>query len=488
MNLQSDAAPCKNHSIIESKLSKNDLEKIEDNLDIEEKISILFLMRNDADAFQEIYRLFQNHEEQKTSILKTFIDNHKDNWKEKLLEALCIIQNRQIIRELGISYKDLEVSYKPQIKRWSRNINPVAKCLYFLCEELTQERSISFLRCVKDDFDNYTEILKDTDCLELHILYWIEQKYISIQPDGKANLKKLLRHMKGFNDLIVIYVALEWYQNNQNVLDNQNISSSATSELKFTTTQSVSSSNRIEDSVKRLEKGHCVIISQMSFLGEKYETRFGTSADCKKLSETFKGFGYTVDVFRNLKKTEILRTLEDIPKMFEPDYDCLFLCILSHGYKGGVISSDEREVSLEEIEQTICCKKLKDVIKIVIIQACQGTATGQAIEALTTDGPTNRNISNLLAYRNFCIFMSTLQGFVSVRHKEEGSWFIQELCNIFQTEGSRMTFLEATSKITQRVMEKRGKLNGTNSVAQLPELRMCRLLTNFQLPEYKVDR
>ncbi|XP_076301866.1 caspase-8 Dredd [Lasioglossum baleicum] len=488
MSLRSDAAPCKNHSTIENKLSRNDLEKIEDNLDIEEKISILFLMRNDTYAFQEIYRLLQNHEEQKTSILTAFIDNHEDNWRHKLLEALCIIQNRQVIRELGILYKELEVLYKPQIKRLSRNINPVAKCLYLLCEELTQEKSISFLQYVKSDFENYTEILKDTDCLELHILYWIQEKYISIHPDGKANLKKLLQHIKRFNDLIVIYDALESYQNNQNVLDNENISSSTTSWLKFTLTRSVSSSNRIEDSVKRLEKGRCIIISQMSFVGGKYETRFGTSADCAKLSETFKGFGFAVDILRNLKKDKILQTLEDIPKTFEPDYDCLFLCILSHGYKGGIISSDEQEVSLEEIERKICCDELKNVIKIVIIQACQGTATGQAREALTTDGPTDRNIPNLLAYRNFCIFMSTLQGFVSVRHKEEGSWFIQELCNVFQTEGSRMTFMDAASKITQRVMDKRGKLNGTNFVAQLPELRVCRLLANFQLPEYKGDR
>ncbi|XP_076646994.1 caspase-8 Dredd [Halictus rubicundus] len=488
MSLHIDAAPRKNHLIIEDKLSKNDLEKIEDNLDIQEKISILFLMTSDSCTFQEIYRLFQKHKEQETYILHIFIDNHEDNWRNKLLEALCIIQNRQVIRELGILYKDLESLYLPQIKRYSKYINPVAKCLYLLCEELTQEKSVSFLQYVKSDFSEYIESLKDTDCLELHILYWIQEKYISINLDGKVNLKKLLRHIKRFNDLIVIYEALEAYENNQNVLDNQNISSSSSSQLKFTTTRNISLFNRTEESVKRLEKGRCIIISQMSFLGKKYETRFGTSADCAKLSETFNGFGFAVDILNNLKKHEILQTLENIPKTFEPNYDCLFLCILSHGYKGGIISSDEQEVSLEEIEQKICCEKLKDVIKIVIIQACQGTVTGQANEALTTDGPTNCNISNILAYRNFCIFMSTIQGFVSVRHKEEGSWFIQELCNVFQTEGSKITFMEAISKIIQRVMDKRGKLNGTNFVAQLPELRMCRLPTIFHLPEYKKRR
>lgn len=41
------------------------------------------------------------------------------------------------------------------------------------------------------------------------------------------------------------------------------------------------------------------------------------------------------------------------------------------------MASDEKEVSLEMIERTICCIELKDVIKIVIIQACQGKTCGK---------------------------------------------------------------------------------------------------------------
>lgn len=44
---------------------------------------------------------------------------------------------------------------------------------------------------------------------------------------------------------------------------------------------------------------------------------------------------------------------------------------------GSVISADEKEVSLEAIEKAVCCIELKDVIKIVIIQACQGNTVGE---------------------------------------------------------------------------------------------------------------
>lgn len=53
-----------------------------------------------------------------------------------------------------------------------------------------------------------------------------------------------------------------------------------------------------------------------------------------KLLETFKGFDFITKEFNNLKKDEILTMLEDIPKTFGVDYDCIFVCILSHGYEG----------------------------------------------------------------------------------------------------------------------------------------------------------
>ncbi|XP_015438168.1 PREDICTED: caspase-8 [Dufourea novaeangliae] len=489
MVLFSDAAPyiATKQGVTAIKFSKDILEAIEDDLDIDEKISVLFLMITDyTDSFQEVYHLLQRHKEHKTYVLKEFINNHEENWKNKILEAICIIQNRQIIRKLGISYSDLELLYLPNNRLCSRNINLVAKCLYLLCEELTEDEITLLLQYVKSDLNKYEESLNDIRYLELHMLYWIQEKYISVYSGGKANLKNLLKHIKRFDDLGLIYEDLKGHDNHQNVLDVQNANCASASHLEtFSMREDIVFSSDQEE-VKKIKKGLCIIISQMVFLGQKFETRYGTLSDCIRLSETFKGFGFTIELFHNLKKDEMLKQLEDIAKVFGTDYDCLFVCILTHGCKGGIISSDEQEISLEVIEHTICCEELKDIIKIVIIQACQGQATGQVKENLTTDGGNSFNTSNILQYRNFCIFMSTMQGFVSVRHKEEGSWFIQELCNVLQTEGSKTTFMKVTNKIIQSVIQKRGKLSGTTSVAQLPELRPYRLLTDFQLPEYKV--
>lgn len=66
----------------------------------------------------------------------------------------------------------------------------------------------------------------------------------------------------------------------------------------------------------------------------QFETRDGTDSDENKLSETFKSFGFTVKILNNLKKHQMLKKLKDIPKEYGTDYDCIFVCILSHGCKG----------------------------------------------------------------------------------------------------------------------------------------------------------
>ncbi|XP_025163169.1 caspase-10-like isoform X2 [Harpegnathos saltator] len=184
--------------------------------------------------------------------------------------------------------------------------------------------------------------------------------------------------------------------------------------------------------IRPINNGLCIIINQMYF-GEEYEARYGTNADCANLSETFQAFGFKVYLFENLKKKDMLEKIKNIPNEYGINYDCLFFCILSHGYKGGVITSDEKEISLEMIERNLCSMELKDIIKIVIIQACQGKTCGsiyvQKMENkyLTTDGMYDASTSeDIRQFENFFMFMSTMQGFVSIRHKEEDGSFRRE--------------------------------------------------------------
>lgn len=89
-------------------------------------------------------------------------------------------------------------------------------------------------------------------------------------------------------------------------------------------------------------------------------------------------------------------------------------------FTGGIITSDGKNISNDVIEDKICSCKLQNVIKLLIVQACQGKITGDASQKseLATDGPTR--IENNLRFRNFARFMSTMNGFQSIRHKTDG--------------------------------------------------------------------
>lgn len=477
-------------NIAKGAINKLVLQKLENDLDIQEKISILFLMSKDYTvAFDEIFPLYKKSLKADFNILVEFIDKHPENWECTLLEALCTIKNREVVRKLGLCYDELVILYGVRTRLCTKNFYPTIKCLYAMCEELTETEIKHLLELAKSDLPQYAQELSTIDILELHILYWMKISYISVG-SGAVNLKNLLKHLKQFLNLDLIYTDLKKCEDRQNVLDANNLSS-----LNTCIPQNFSSSvdkrialNSKTTTLRKIKKGLCIIISEVFFSGKKYETRFGTTSDCEKLIEAFKGFDFYVpDIFENLTKEELLNLLESIPIQYGTSYDCIFVCILSHGCRGVIITSDEEEVSIEAIEHAICCTALTDVIKIVIVQACQGKLTGQ-MSAETTDGPNDSSVANIASYRNFCLFMSTIQGFVSVRHKVQGSWFIQELCNVLQSGDSELTFFQLVSKVLQSVEQKRGKLDSTDAVAQLPELRTCRLLTDFQFPQYRPKR
>ncbi|XP_036141437.1 caspase-3 isoform X4 [Monomorium pharaonis] len=308
--------------------------------------------------------------------------------------------------------------------------------------------------------------------------------YIDIG-DETCNMKNLLKHLQTLKNgyLRIICMDLEKFENSLHVVDNRRTCGTNNENyLQSTLPEELSHIERHYYGKKIINSGLCIIINQMNFRKE-YETRHGTKADSNHLSETFKTFGFKTEIHQDLKKSKMLEKIRNISKDYGNKYDCLFLCILSHGYKGGVISSDEKEVSLEAIERAICCIELKDVIKIVIIQACQGKIRGSiGNNFLTTDDLSDSfaPVEDIRQFANFFMFMSTIQGFLSIRHKEEGSWFIQEVCKIFKTCGNELTFHDCVRKIMKSVRERKGTIDG-NQIAQLSEIRQDRLESDFQL-------
>lgn len=177
MSLSVDAVA---YHAVETVININILRQIEDDLDIDEKISILFMIiDNYADGFNDIFKLFQTRTEN-TYMIVDYVKKHPDNWKERVLEALCILNNQEVIRKLNVSFSDLNLQYVPKLMSYSRSINVIAKCLYKLCESLDENEQKLLLNYVKSENCNYDSLLNNVDYLELHMLYWLQIGYITI--------------------------------------------------------------------------------------------------------------------------------------------------------------------------------------------------------------------------------------------------------------------------------------------------------------------
>jgi len=126
------------HSPAKTVTNINILRQIEKDLDIDEKISVLFLIIEDyANAFRDIFDLFQKDQKTENSyIIVDYVKKYLENWEDKILEALCILNNRDVIRKLRISFEKLDLHYVPKSKSYSKNINIVAKCYIIAAKEV----------------------------------------------------------------------------------------------------------------------------------------------------------------------------------------------------------------------------------------------------------------------------------------------------------------------------------------------------------------
>lgn len=77
------------------------------------------------------------------------------------------------------------------------------------------------------------------------------------------------------------------------------------------------------------------------------------------------------------------------------------------------------------------------------------------VDSLRHDGPTQ----SLPAYSDTLTCISTVPGFTSIRHIEQGSWFIQTLCSKLIEFAGTKHFADILTVVCREVINKRGRNN-----------------------------
>uniref|UniRef100_A0A2K6L973 Caspase 10 n=1 Tax=Rhinopithecus bieti TaxID=61621 RepID=A0A2K6L973_RHIBE len=186
------------------------------------------------------------------------------------------------------------------------------------------------------------------------------------------------------------------------------------------------------------------------------------------LRGVFQWLGFTVHIYNDVTKVvmeEVLQKQKCNPA--HADGDCFVFCILTHGEYGAVYSSDEALIPIREITShftALQCPGLAEKPKLFFIQACQGEKIqpSKSIEADALNpeqAPTSLQDS-IPVEADFLLGLATVPGYVSFRHVEEGSWYIQSLCNHLKVLVPRqediLSILTAVNDDVSRRVDKQG--------------------------------
>ncbi|KAM4557729.1 caspase-8 [Fundulus diaphanus] len=200
-------------------------------------------------------------------------------------------------------------------------------------------------------------------------------------------------------------------------------------------------------------RGLCVIFNNENFKGPKLSRRVGSHTDNEALTSLFERFGFKVETHDDLTAKEMTGTLQTLISRDYSKEDALVVCILSHGEKGIVYGTDEKEIKLEAIMQPFSnhfVPTLKGKPKLFFVQTCQEgrsqepVCLGQSPE----DNPESRTSEH--SFEDPChpedevataadvvgsdvlLGMATVTNHKSYRHTVKGSLYIQELCKQLQ--------------------------------------------------------
>jgi len=223
-------------------------------------------------------------------------------------------------------------------------------------------------------------------------------------------------------------------------------------------------------------RGLFVLINQRDFGAESpfYRTsRTGTDEDARELEELFKELGFEVEKHENQTKAGMRKIFLDVQK--RKNLNSFACAILSHGEEGKVFCHDgedplEIKILADDVSKN---PNLVGKPKFWIIQACRGDEAEEPIAAgadADSDGSQDRKLT-LPLHADFLFAYSSAPGFAVFRNKQ-GSWFIQELVNVFRQQAHKVDVVRMLTRVNHRVASKRSRANikALHNKCQIPSI------------------
>nr|CAH8871682.1 unnamed protein product [Trichobilharzia regenti] len=203
-------------------------------------------------------------------------------------------------------------------------------------------------------------------------------------------------------------------------------------------------------------RGECILINQRDFHPSTNQTRRdGTDIDADRVERVFKSLNYRVTRILNVTKSVLHQTLVEASQMDHSAYDSFVFVMLSHGDNNVVYATDGEILTnyIMAFFRGDRCSSLIGKPKLFFFQACRGAAFDKGVSTMVTDASGDVIVHKLPIEADILVAYSTVPGFFAWRNSSMGSWFIQELCNVLESDMKRvnhsdiMTLLAVVARV-----------------------------------------
>ncbi|KFV64296.1 Caspase-10, partial [Dryobates pubescens] len=249
----------------------------------------------------------------------------------------------------------------------------------------------------------------------------------------------LLGHRDSHNSIVLLGYGLEKYSGHLEIKSDRGVVSKDVAKR-------IKESKFLKMTTYKMDgphRGFCLVINNVNFDGSLQE-RKGSCKDAEELKRVFTWLGLDVRTYKDQTAQQIMnlmQTWQHFPD--HKDRDCFICCILSHGESGAVYGKDEELVSIRTIMSYFTarqCPQLAEKPKLFFIQACQGKAVqcpvyvepDARVPGLSFMQHSVSPSESIPEEADFLLGMATIDGYVSFRHVQQGTWYIQALCSKLQ--------------------------------------------------------
>ena len=195
------------------------------------------------------------------------------------------------------------------------------------------------------------------------------------------------------------------------------------------------------------------------------KVRGGSEKDVQRLWDLFEEkIHFEVEALIDKTADQLRNHIRKISKLDFENVGCLLIVIMSHGTDGKILGTDGEEVHLSDfIDPFKTVISLKDKPKMFFVNACRGDkmtpAHDFAKEVEMDKDEANHDLymaSKTPLEADILLAFSTVANYFSIRDSEDGSWFIQVLCDVIEELKTERDVLGILTKVNYSVKNKEG--------------------------------